>query len=122
MPFKKGNKHWKRRKKESPGRPRREEAAAKESAQQKALRLIEAGAEKVVKKYLVFARSNAATARHYMDKLLPDEYEIDTPKEATLTITVKRRVQESADRDRAELRPHGKRRSVRVSGRKRRGR
>lgn len=121
MPFKKGNQHYKKRRRNLGGRPKGEEVAAKETAQQKALRLIEEGAEKIVKKYLTFARSNAATARHYMDKLLPDEYEIQRPQEATLTITVKRRVQEGSGGDRSQLRPDRKHRSVRFSGGKRGG-
>lgn len=114
MPIKKGEKLWLKRKHHRGGRPKREEAEAKESARAAALRMIEEAAAKVVKKYLKFACANAATARHYMDKLLPDEYEIDTPREAVFKITVKRRVQGESGRD--QLRPDRKRRSVRLSG------
>lgn len=96
MPFKKGNRLQEKRKRCKGGRPTREEAAAKETAQQKALRLIEEAAEKIVEKYLRFAQKNAATARHYMDKLLPDEYEIGTPDSATIEIRVKRKVENTS--------------------------
>ena len=113
MPFEKGHKLTSRRKRNRGGRPTREQAAAKATAKERAIELIEKETEKVVKKYLSFAKSDPATARHFLDKLLPDEYQIDLPQTASIEVKVKRRV-ESEKGDEPNVRPDRHHIQVRV--------
>jgi len=112
MRFKKGNKLAKGgRRTPRGGRPTKQAAGVKQAARVMALEMIERDWKPVVKRYIHFALKDAATCRHFMDKLLPDQFDIAVPHSATFTITVRRQtIEERAPEKEPKRRP----RSIKV--------
>jgi hypothetical protein len=98
MKFEKGNKLAKGGLRNPPGgRPTKAQVAEKESLRQAIERKREERADEFAEAYLVMAKDDPATMRHFIDKVLPHKVEVEsnTPtlidRQAILAIIATRR-------------------------------
>ena len=79
MPFEPGNQLAKGGKREGAGRPTKLEAEAKETAAQRARKMLEDAYQPVFKTYVALAQGgqDPTTTRHFVDKILPDDKDLN---------------------------------------------